>query len=76
MAGVLKEKPEETIEGNKTIQFYNLKDNRALFGSKEKPGALYEVAKIAGEFYVGQKILSAVPDASKAIDSTFVDKLK
>lgn len=76
MAAVLKEKPEETLAGNKTIQFYNLKDNLALFGTKEKPGALLEVAKIAGEFYVGQKILSKVPDASKAIDSTFIDKLK
>jgi len=76
MSAVLKEKPEETLEGNKTIQFYNLKDNLALFGTKEKPGALLEVAKIAGEFYVGQKILTTVPDASKAIDSTFINKIK
>ncbi len=76
MATVLKEKPEETIEGNKTIQFYNLKDNVALFGTVEKPGALQEVAKIAGEFYVGQKILTKVPDTSKVFDSTFINKIK
>lgn len=76
MAAVLKEKPEETLEGNKTIQFYNLKDNLALFGTKEKPGALFEVAKIAGEFYVGQKILDKVPDVSKVIDNTFISKIK
>lgn len=76
MAVVLKEKPEETAEGNKTIQFYNLKDNLALFGTKEKPGALADVAKIAGEFYVEQKILTKVPDAAKAIDSTFINKIK
>ena len=76
MATELKEKPEETLEGNKTIQFYNLKDNLALFGTKEKPGALFEVAKIAGEFYVGQKILTKVPDVSQVIDSTFITKIK
>ena len=76
MAVVLKEKPEETAEGNKTIKFYNLKDNLELFGTKEKPGALADVAKIAGEFYVEQKILSKVPDAAKAIDSTFINKIK
>ena len=76
MAGELKEKPEETMEGNKTIQFYNLKDNLALFGTKEKPGALFEVAKIAGEFYVGQKILTKVPDVTNVIDSTFITKIK
>lgn len=76
MATELKEKPEETMEGNKTIQFYNLKDNLALFGTKEKPGALFEVAKIAGEFYVGQKILTKVPDVSQVIDSTFISKIK
>ena len=76
MATELKEKPEETLAGNKTIQFYNLKDNLALFGTKEKPGALFEVAKIAGEFYVGQKILTKVPDVSQVIDSTFITKIK
>ncbi|NMC31456.1 MAG: ABC transporter substrate-binding protein, partial [Veillonellaceae bacterium] len=76
MATELKEKPEETLAGNKTIQFYNLKDNLALFGTKEKPGALFEVAKIAGEFYVGQKILTKVPDVTNVIDSTFINKLK
>ncbi len=76
MATVLKEKPEETLEGNKTIQFYNLKDNVALFGTAEKPGALQDVAKIAGEFYVGQKILDKVPDTSKVFDSTFINKIK
>ncbi len=76
MSAVLKEKPEETLEGNKTIKFYDLKDNLALFGTKEKPGALYEVAKIAGEFYVGQKILTKVPDTSKVFDSTFINKIK
>ncbi len=76
MAVELKEKPEETLAGNKTIQFYNLKDNLALFGTKEKPGALFEVAKIAGEFYVGQKILTKVPDTSKVFDSTFINKIK
>lgn len=76
MSTVLKEKPEETLEGNKTIQFYNLKDNVTLFGTPEKPGALQEVAKIAGEFYVGQKILDKVPDTSKVFDSTFINKIK
>jgi len=76
MAVELKEKPEETLAGNKTIQFYNLKDNLALFGTQEKPGALQDVAKIAGEFYVGQKILTKVPDTSKVFDSTFINKIK
>jgi NitT/TauT family transport system substrate-binding protein len=76
MAVELKEKPEETLAGNKTIQFYNLKDNLALFGTPEKPGALQDVAKIAGEFYVGQKILTKVPDTTKVFDSTFINKIK
>lgn len=76
MSTELKEKPEETAEGNKTIKFYNLKDNLALFGTPEKPGTLSDVAKTAGEFYVGQKILDKVPDVSKVIDNTFIIKIK
>ena len=48
----------------------------ALFGTKEKPGALSDVAKIAGEFYVGQKILTKVPDVSQVLDNTFISKIK
>ena len=33
-------------------------------------------AKIAGEVYVGQKILTKVPDVTNVIDSSFITKIK
>jgi NitT/TauT family transport system substrate-binding protein len=76
MANAFKMKPEDVKADISTITFYDLKTNLAFYGTKEKPGAIYDVAKRAGQFYVDQKILTAVPDASQFIDNTFISKIK
>lgn len=72
----LKMKPEDIKADFATIKFYDVKGNLEFYGTKEKPGPIYDVAKRAGQFYVDQKILTQVPDATKNIDSSFLSKIK
>jgi NitT/TauT family transport system substrate-binding protein len=53
-----------------------LKANLEFYGTKEKPGPMYDVAKKAAQFYVDLKVLSKLPDAGKFIDDSFITKVK
>lgn len=76
LADAFKMKPEEVAADIKTVKFYDLKENLEFYGTKEKPGPIYEVGKKAGEFYVGLKLLSQAPDLTKYLDNTFITKVK
>lgn len=76
LAAVFKQKPEEVAADIKTIHFYDLKANLAFYGTTEKPGPMYDVAKRAGQFYVDLKILSKLPEVNKFIDNSFISKVK
>lgn len=76
LAGVFKQKPEEVASDIKTIKFFDLKANLEFYGTKEKPGPMYDVAKKAAQFYVDLKVLSKLPDAGKFIDDSFITKVK
>jgi NitT/TauT family transport system substrate-binding protein len=76
LGGIFKQKPEEVAADIKTIHFYDLKANLEFYGTTEKPGPIYDVAKRAGQFYVDLKILSKLPEVSKNIDNSFILKVK
>jgi len=76
MAAAFKMKPEDVSADAKTVKFYGLQDNLEFYGSKEKPGAIYDVGKRAGAFYVKLKLLSQEPDMTKFVDDTFIKKAK
>jgi NitT/TauT family transport system substrate-binding protein len=76
LAVAFKMKPEEVLADIQTIKFYDLKGNLEFYGSKDKPGAIYDVGKRAGAFYVNLKLLSQAPDLSKFVDDTFINKVK
>ncbi len=76
LAAAFKMKPEEVAADIQTVKFYGLKDNLEFYGTKEKPGAIYEVGNRASAFYIKLKLLSQAPDLNKYIDSTFITKVK
>ena len=76
MAEAFKMKPEEIKADLGTIKFYDLATNLEFYGTKEKPGAIYDVGKKAGTFYHGLKLISKVPDLTKYIDGSYVSKVK
>lgn len=76
LAALFKQTPEEVAADSKTIKFYDLKGNLEFYGTQEKPGLIYDVAKGAGQFYVDQKVLSKLPDVAKYIDNSFITKVK
>jgi NitT/TauT family transport system substrate-binding protein len=71
-----KMKPEEVAEDIATVKFYDLQGNLEFYGSKDKPGPIYEVGKRAGAFYVNLKLLTQIPDLTKYIDDSFITKVK
>ncbi|SMD10626.1 ABC transporter substrate-binding protein [Sporomusa malonica] len=76
LAAAFKMKPEEVAADIATVKFYGLKDNLEFYGTKEKPGAIYDVGKRAGDFYVKLKLLAQAPDLTKYVDNTFITKVK
>ena len=76
MAEAFKMKPEEIKEELGTIKYYNLAANLEFYGTKEKPGPIYDVGKRAGVFYHGLKLISQVPDLTKYVDDSYVTKVK
>jgi NitT/TauT family transport system substrate-binding protein len=76
LADSFKMKPEDIAADSKTIKFYDLAGNLEFYGTKDKPGPLYDVAKQAGVFYINLKILTQAPDLDKLIDDSFITKLK
>jgi len=76
LAAAFKSKPEEAAADMRTVKFYDLKDNLEFYGTKEKPGPIFDVGNRAGKFYVGLKLLSQAPDLTKFVDDTFIKKVK
>lgn len=76
LAAAFKMKSEDVAADVKTVKFYDLVGNLEFYGTKEKPGTIFEVGKRAGAFYVNQKILSQAPDLTKFIDGSFINKAK
>lgn len=76
IATAFKMKPEDVSADAKTVKFYGLKENLEFYGTADKPGPIYDVAKRAGEFYIKLKLLTQAPDLSKFVDATFVGKVK
>ena len=71
-----KMKPEEVAADIATVKFYDLQGNLEFYGSKDKPGPIYEVGKRAGAFYVNLKLLTKAPDLTQYIDDSFITKVK
>ena len=76
MADAFKMKPEDIKADLGTIKFYDLATNLEFYGTKEKPGAIYDVGKRAGTFYHSLKLISQVPDLTKYVDGSYVSKVK
>lgn len=76
IANAFKMKPEDVSADAKTVKFYGLKDNLDFYGTADKPGPIYDVAKRAGAFYVKLKLLTQEPDMNKFVDATFIGKVK
>lgn len=72
----MKMKPEDVASDFATLKFYDLKASLEFYGTADKPGPMHAVTKKAAQFYVDQKVLKAVPDVSKIIDSSFIQKIK
>jgi NitT/TauT family transport system substrate-binding protein len=71
-----KMKPEEVAADIATVKFYDLQANLEFYGSKDKPGPIYDVGKQAGAFYVNLKLLTKAPDLTNYIDDSFITKVK
>jgi len=76
LADSFKMKPEEVAADIKTIKFYDLAGNLEFYGTKDKPGPIYDVGKKAIAFYMNLKLMSQAPDLTKFIDDSFITKLK
>jgi len=76
IAAGFKMKPEEIKDDMATLTFYDLNGNKTFFGTADKPGQIYDVAKKAGQFYFEKKKISKQPNTADMIDASFLSKVK
>lgn len=58
------------------LKFLDKEDNKALFGTKDQQGAIYQSTQKAIDFYLEQKMIDKAPKVEEVLDSSFVAGLK
>lgn len=61
-----------TITG---LKFFDKAGNKELFGTKDKPGSLYQFTQNDVNFYLEQKLIDKAPKAEDIVNPTFVQSL-
>jgi len=58
-----------------TVPLMDLAAAKTYFGTPAKPGPILDIAKASANFWLGSKIIRHLPDYSKIIDSSFLNKM-
>ncbi|MFK2827079.1 ABC transporter substrate-binding protein [Bacillus sp. B190/17] len=74
MGKAMGQSPEELEESLKGVRFYDEQKNKEYFGTKEKPGQIYELSKMGSEFWKEQGLINKEPSLDELIDYSFVQQ--
>jgi NitT/TauT family transport system substrate-binding protein len=72
MAKFTGQKPEEFTKEKGGVRFYGEKENKAYFGTPQKPGLLYRVTQRAADLWYTMKFIKTKPKAADLIDESFL----
>ncbi len=72
MAKFTNQKPEEFTKEKTGVQFYGEKENKAYFGTPQKPGLLYTVTQRAADLWYNMKFIKTKPKAADLIDGSYL----
>lgn len=72
MAKAMGQTKEAFVQSLKEVRFYGKAENKEYFGTKEKPGKLYELTKIGNDFWFENKIITKQQDPTSLIDYSFI----
>jgi NitT/TauT family transport system substrate-binding protein len=71
MAKFTGQKPEEFTKEKTGVRFYGEKENKAYFGTPQKPGLLYSVTQRAADLWFDLKFIKSKPKAEDLIDGSY-----
>jgi NitT/TauT family transport system substrate-binding protein len=74
VADYLGQTPDEIKATLKTVPVWGVKESQDYYGTKDSPGPIYDIFKKSADFWKGIGEIDSVPDASKAIDPSFVQQ--
>ncbi|MGQ9857287.1 MAG: ABC transporter substrate-binding protein [Thermodesulfobacteriota bacterium] len=72
MAKFTKDTPESYKQHIEGVRFYGLQENKAYFGTREKPGELYKVVERALDLWMETKQIPKRVEPSSVIDGSFI----
>ncbi|MFK2827080.1 ABC transporter substrate-binding protein [Bacillus sp. B190/17] len=74
MGKAMGQSPAELEESLQGVRFYDEQKNKEYFGTKEKPGQIYELSKMGSEFWKEQDLIQKEPNLDELIDYSFVQQ--
>ena len=74
VADYLGQSPDEIEATLKTVPIWGVKESQDYYGTKDKPGPIYDIFKKSAEFWKGLGEIDKIPDPNGAIDPSFVQQ--
>ena len=70
----LGQSPDEIKAVMKTVPIWGIDESRKYYGTKDAPGAIYDIFDKSANFWKDIGEIKTVPDAKTAIDPSFVQE--
>jgi NitT/TauT family transport system substrate-binding protein len=70
----LGQSPDEIKATMKTVPIWGVKESQDYYGTKDNPGAIYDIFDESAKFWNQIGEIKSMPDAEQAIDPTFVQQ--
>jgi NitT/TauT family transport system substrate-binding protein len=70
----LGQSPDEVKATMKDVPIWGLDESKSYYGTKDKPGPIYDIFDKSAKFWKNIGEIKAMPDAKTAIDPTFVNE--
>jgi NitT/TauT family transport system substrate-binding protein len=74
VADYLGQSPEEIEATLKTVPIWGVKESQDYYGTKDKPGPIYDIFNKSAEFWKGLGEIDSIPDPKGAIDPSFIQQ--
>ncbi len=75
VADYLKQKPADIEAIMKEVPLWTLEENRKFYGTKDKPGPLYDIFRKSSDFWKSIGEIDTTANPNDAIDPTFVNEV-
>ncbi|MFN3336343.1 MAG: ABC transporter substrate-binding protein, partial [Thermomicrobium sp.] len=75
MATRFKQEPEVIRANLETLRYFSIAESKEFFGTRQKPGRIYEVADQMAEFWMKLGVIKEKPDLQALLDPQYLEQV-